>query len=400
MSFFQQLGCRPIINASGAVTRLGGAPMHPAALRAYQEAASEDVALEELQAAASRRIATWTGAEAALVTSGAAASLTLAAAAVLAGDDAGRMEQLPSTEGFPDEIVIAREHRSGYDHALRAAGARLREVGFNEVSSGAGARRVEVWEYHAAIGPRTAALAYTLKADSCPALEAVVACAHEHDLPLIVDASNQLPPRGQLRSIPETGADLVCFSGGKALRGPQATGILCGRRALIQSAALQMLDMDVLPALWEPPQDFIDAKTVRGVPRHGIGRGFKVAKESIAALLAAMEAFLTESDDSDRARQAALLDRLGHALRRSSVRCRRADGHDGETAPTLELLVDPAVLEGGAIAAYRELVALTPGVYVGCGKIRDGVLVVDPGCVRTEQENALIEGLCAVFRSP
>jgi D-glucosaminate-6-phosphate ammonia-lyase len=399
VSLFERFGCHPLINAAGAVTRLGGAPMHPAALQAYQQAALEDVALEELQAAASKRIAGWTGAEAALVTSGAAASLTLASAAVLAGNDAAKMEQLPFTEGIPNEIVIAREQRSGYDHALRAAGARLREVGFDEVSCGAGIRRVETWEYGAAIGPNTVAMAYTLTRESCPPLAEVVACAHEHDLPVIVDASSQLPPREQLRTIPQSGADLVCFSGGKALRGPQATGILCGRRALIQSAAVQMLDMDVASELWAPPRDFIDPQALSGLPRHGIGRGFKVAKESIAALLAAIEAFLAEPLDEDLARHSALLDRVEGALGKTQVGCRRVAGA-AETPPTLELRIDPAMYPGGATAAYRALVARTPAVYLGCGKLREGLLIVHSGCVREAQADALVESLCAVFRSP
>src|SRR5262245_55317486 len=128
MSIYDRFGVTPIINASGSVTRLGGAPMPPAVLQAFQEAAGESVSLEQLQAAASRRIAEVTGAEAGLVTAGSAAALTLGTAAILAGNDLGRMEKLPHCDGFPDEFIVAREQRSGYDHAVRAAGARLVEV--------------------------------------------------------------------------------------------------------------------------------------------------------------------------------------------------------------------------------------------------------------------------------
>src|SRR5438270_11721230 len=95
-------------------------------------------------------------------------------------------------------------------------------------------------------------------------------------------------PRHNLRSLPATGADLVAFSGGKAIRGPQATGILCGRRDLIGAAAVQLLDMDDHPELWDPPPDLIDKHRLAGLPRHGIGRGFKVSKEQIVALLTAL----------------------------------------------------------------------------------------------------------------
>src|SRR5438874_2030185 len=115
MSVFAELGVEPVINVSGAVTRLGGAPMPQEVLDAYCAAAAESVPLEQLQAAASRTIAEVTGAEAGVVTSGAAAGLTLGAAAILAGYDLRRIEKLPHCEGFPSEFIIPREQRNGYD---------------------------------------------------------------------------------------------------------------------------------------------------------------------------------------------------------------------------------------------------------------------------------------------
>ena len=166
--------------------------MPAAVLEAFHDAAKEWVPLEQLQAAASRKIAETTGAEAGLVTAGDAAALTLGTAAILTGFDLGRMEKLPQTDGFPNEIIIAREQRSGYDHAIRAAGARLVEVGFNEITSNAGVRRAEVWEYEAAITSQTAGIAYVLGPGCCPALSDVVALAHRHNLPVIVDAAGEV----------------------------------------------------------------------------------------------------------------------------------------------------------------------------------------------------------------
>src|SRR5438034_11542456 len=143
MSVFEAWGLEPIINASGAVTRLGGAPMPEAVLEAFCAAARESVPLDELQAVASRTLAEATGAEAGLVTSGAAAALTLGTAAMLTGYDLGRIERLPKCDGFPDEFIVAREQRNGYDHAVRASGAKLIEVGFHEPVAGAGVRRCE-----------------------------------------------------------------------------------------------------------------------------------------------------------------------------------------------------------------------------------------------------------------
>jgi L-seryl-tRNA(Ser) seleniumtransferase len=202
MTVYEKLGVTPIINAGGSVTRLGGAPMPPEVLRAFCDAAGDAVSLEQLQAAASKRIAAHTGTEAGLVTAGSAAALTLGAAAIMTGYDAGRMERLPHAGGFPHEFVIAREQRSGYDHAVRAAGAKLVEVGFNEVVANAGVRRTEAWEYEAAFGPNTAGVVYSFANDSRPPLSEVVAVAHRHGLPVLVDAAGELPPRRHLKDIP------------------------------------------------------------------------------------------------------------------------------------------------------------------------------------------------------
>src|SRR5262245_55373387 len=227
MSIFEKWGIAPIINASGSVTRLGGAPMPRAVLDAFCAAAEESVPLDQLQGAASQAIAKVTGAEAGLVTAGAAAGLMLGTAAILAGYDPKRFEALPHCDGFPNEFVVAREQRNGYDHAVRAAGAKLVEVGFHEIVAGAGVRRAESWEFTAAFCPNTVGVLYVFDAKAHPPLKELVAAAHARGLPVLVDAAGELPPRSNLRDIVSTGADLVAFSGGKAIRGPQATGILC-----------------------------------------------------------------------------------------------------------------------------------------------------------------------------
>jgi L-seryl-tRNA(Ser) seleniumtransferase len=375
---FEDLGLQPIINAAGAPTRLGGAPMPPAVLQAFVEAAGACVPLDQLQGAASRIIAEVTGAEAGLVTAGAASALTLGTAAVLAGHDPGRMERLPHCDGFPHEFVISREQRNGYDHAVRAAGARLLEVGFNEIVANAGVRRTEAWEYEAALGPSTAGLVYVFSPESRPPLPEVVAVAHRHGLPVLVDAAGELPPRGNLRTIVATGADLVVFSGGKAIRGPQATGILCGRRELISAAALQMLDLDDHPELWDPPPHLIDRQRLEGLPRHGIGRGFKVAKEQIVALLAALRLFAFGGYDDLVAEYRPRLERIAAALPDLPVACSLLDRGDGESIPLLELAIDERTLGRGAFEVCRRLRQGKPPVHVGQGRLGQGRLLINP----------------------
>lgn len=392
MNIYEKWGLEPIINASGAVTRLGGAPMPAAVLEAFCAAARECVPLDQLQAAASRVIAAATGAEAGLVTAGAAAALTLGTAAILTGYDLGRMERLPHCEGFPHEIVMTREQRNGYDHAVRAAGARLVEVGFHEIVAGAGVRRAEAWEFEAAFGPRTAGVLYVYGPDARPPLAEVVARAHGRGLPVLVDAAGELPPRSNLRSIVATGADLVAFSGGKAIRGPQATGILCGRRDLVGGAALQMLDMDDHPELWEPP-DFIDAERLPGIPRHGIGRALKVSKEQIAALLTALQLFTAGAYDDELPAQRRWLEQVAAELAGLPVRCALMDSTDGQSLPLLEVTLDASGVGRTAVEVCRSLRRGRPPVQVGHGLLHEGKLVVNPLHLNGERTDILARRL-------
>jgi L-seryl-tRNA(Ser) seleniumtransferase len=217
--------------------------------------------------------------------------------------------------------------------------------------------------------------------------------AHRRKVPVLVDAAGELPPRKNLTEIIATGADLVAFSGGKAIRGPQSTGILCGRRDLIGSAALQMLDMDDHPQLWEPPPALIDRSKLAGMPRHGIGRSLKVSKEEIAALLTALELFAAGAFDSQVATYRGWLEEIAARLKSAPVQCRLIDPNDGETAPVLEIAVNEKALGRNAFDICRRLRNASPPVYVGHGKLTEGVLVIRPVCLREDQIEPLIRWL-------
>jgi L-seryl-tRNA(Ser) seleniumtransferase len=393
MGVYHELGLRPIINASGAVTRLGGAPMPAAVLEAFVAAAGDWIPLDELQAGASRVIAEVTGAEAGLVTSGAAAALTLGAAAILTGQDLGRMDRLPDCSGFPHEFVVAREQRNGYDHAVRVAGARFVEVGFHELAAGSGVRRAEAWEYEVAFGPRTAGVFYVHGPGTHPPLAEVAARAHARSLPVLVDAAGELPPRSNLRAILEAGADLVAFSGGKAIRGPQATGILCGRRDLIAAAALQMLDSDDHYELWDPPEAFIDRHRLGGLPRQGIGRAMKVSKEQIVALVTALRLFASGAYDGELSEMRRRLEQIAAALEGLPARPRLHVPTDGQSAPLLEVALDEAALGRTALEVCRRLRRGDPPIQVGHALLHEGKLIVHPLCLKDEQTVVLARRL-------
>lgn len=374
---YARFGVRRRINAAGTLTRLGGALMAPEVVAAMAAAARHSVDIAELQAAASRTIARITGAEAGMVSSGAAAALTLAAAASMTRWDIGRMAALPHAEGFAHEILIPRSHRTGYAHALSASGARLVDIGHNDRATGAGVRGLEAWEIETAITPATAAFAFSANPETVADLPMVVAVCKPRDLPVIVDAAAQLPPKSNLRRFIELGADLVAFSGGKAIGGPQATGILAGRRDLIGAALVQQLDMDVAPASWAPP-DPIDRAALKGVPHHGLGRGFKVGKEEIAGVLAALERFAAADDAAANARLEARLRRIAAKLGGlPGVRTRLLAASETGRVPQLHLLIDSALARVDAVGLSRRLLSAEVPVHLSERLARQGILIVD-----------------------
>jgi L-seryl-tRNA(Ser) seleniumtransferase len=268
MGIYERLGVRRVIHASGTTTRYGGSMLRPEVLDTMREASQMLVNLDELNEAAGAAIAKMLGAEAAFVTAGASAGLVLQAAACIAGDDPAKIARLPDARGMRNEIVIQRAHRFAYDQSYRVPGGVLVEIGL--------ARRTAPHELEEAITERTAAVAYLVSPFTSPPgilpLDQVVAIAHRRGVPVIVDAASMLPPRANLTKFLRMGADLVSFSGGKGVRGPQSTGFLVGRRDLIRAVALN------------------------ASPNQAVARAAKTSKEEICGLVVALELFLKEDE--------------------------------------------------------------------------------------------------------
>ncbi len=320
MNWYERLGVRRVINADARLTRLGGSIMPSEVLQAMEEAARWYVDLVELQQAVGRWIAERTGNEAAYVTTGAAAGLTLATLACVSGPDpvanARHQAQFPNLAGFKDQVIIQAAHRIPYDVAVRLAAVELVQIGT--------VLKTEAWELEAALSERTAAVLYVagshLARGALP-LETVVAVAHTHGIPVIVDAAAQLPPVENLwRFTRDLGADLAIFSGGKDLAGPQSTGLIVGRADLIEAIALH------------------------GAPHHRLGRPFKVSREELIGLAAALERYLA-LDHAARAQNcerivAQWITRLGQL---PGVRAWRGFPNEaGQPLPRLWLELDPA----------------------------------------------------------
>jgi len=383
VSVLQGLGLARVINAAGTLTRLGGRPMAPEVVAAMAEVGGVSLDIAALQQGAGARIAALLGAEAAMVTTGASAAMTLAAAACLCGADRARMAALPFADGFANEILIPRTHRTMYSRALSAAGARLVDIGHNDRGTGAGIRGLEAWEIEAARTPRTAAFAFTATPETVAALPAIAAACRALGLPVIVDAAAQLPPRATLRALLAMGAALVCFSGGKAIGGPQASGILAGRADLVGSALAQQLDMDVAADRWSPPK-LLAALCAEGPPPHGIGRGFKAGKEEIVGLLVALERFASGDDAAERAALARRLVAIAASL--AGLDGVTATVEDAARAPVLAVALAAPARAAVAVAGLR---AHAPPVHVGERRVAEGVLLVDLHSV-AEADDALL----------
>ncbi len=259
-----ELGVRPFLNAAGTYTRLTASQMSRSVLDAMQVAATQYVDLNELHENAGDRIAELLDCEAALVTAGCASALTLGTAACVAGSSTDRIRRLPDTAGMKNEVVLQKSHRNGYDHAIRNCGVRLVEVD--------SARDLE-----AAINERTAMLFFLNHAERDGAIghEEFVRVGKQHGVPTLSDVAADIPPADNLFRFTKMGYDLVAFSGGKGLRGPQSAGLLIGRRDLIEAARLNN----------SPHSD-------------SVGRTNKVNKEEVVGMLVALEEFLERDHDA------------------------------------------------------------------------------------------------------
>jgi L-seryl-tRNA(Ser) seleniumtransferase len=241
--------------------------MHPSVAQAMADSAGAFVNLWDLQDAVGARLAELTNNEAAYVSNGAAAGLALATAACITGTDLALMARLPSKlNGLKNEVVVHRTQRNWYDIAVRQTGVTLVEIGH--------IMETFPWELDDAINERTAAVLYFagthLNRNTLP-LEYVIERAHARDVPVIVDAAAQVPPVENLWHFTrDLGADIAIFSGGKNLAGPQNSGLVVGRKAIIEAMKLN------------------------GPPHQRIGRSMKVSKEAMIGLLTAVERYLSQ----------------------------------------------------------------------------------------------------------
>jgi L-seryl-tRNA(Ser) seleniumtransferase len=264
--YFGELGVRPFINAAGTYTAMTASLMPPEVMDAINYASRQYVMLDELHDKVGQRIAALVHSEAAMVTSGAASALTLGTAAILTGTDRQKMVDLPNLAGMKSECIMQKSHRFGYDHAIRNCGVKVVEVETPE-------------ELEQAVNEKTALMLFYNNNNKEGRIqdEQFVQLGKKHGVPTFNDAAADVPPVDNLWKYTKMGFDLVTFSGGKGIRGPQSAGLLLGSKSLIEAARLNA-----------PPNG------------NTVGRGMKVNKEEMLAMLVALELFLEKDHERER----------------------------------------------------------------------------------------------------
>jgi len=309
--YYARLGVPTIINAAGTYTYLTAAVMPPQVQRAVAKAALHPVVLKDLQRAAGEYLAKKLRCEAAMVTSGASAALTLATAACIASANKTTPDQIPENIGtMKNEVIVQKAHRYEYDHAMLLCGVRIVEV-------------VTLEDYQRAFTPRTIMTNFFNSSGDGKIDRATwLRVAHEHNVPCHMDAAADMPPISNLWNYTGMGYDLVCFSGGKGIRGPQNAGLLLGKKHLI----------DLAVANGSPNSD-------------AVGRGMKVAKEQIVGMVAAVDWLLEQSDEVNQAEYMRRANLIAAMLK--DIPTMQTEIHMPEVAnhvPHLILAYDPAVV--------------------------------------------------------
>lgn len=356
MGIYERLGVRPIINARGTLSYLGGSIPHTEVMETMVEASRRFVNTYELERAVGQRLATLTHNEGAFVSLGAAAGLLLAAAAVMAGTDEKKRAQLPNTEGMKNEAIAQAVNHNPYHICVQPTGMKVRWVGDPE--------KPTLAELEAAIGPQTACCLYfinrELEGKQLP-LQDVTRVCHAHGIPVIVDAAAQMPPFENTWTFTrDQGADLAVFSGGKGFRGPQSSGLVVGSADLIEKI------------LFFCP------------PIHSVARTAKASRELIVGLLTAVEMMAERSADEIFASYEARLETIREQLDGlPGLTPRKHFGTDvGKPFNHLRVQVDPSAARISAAEIARQLDEGNPRIDVGSraeGELMINAEMLNPG---------------------
>lgn len=362
MSIYDMLGIKKIINGGGTLTKVGGSKMDKEVLAAMNEAASAYVDIGTFHARAGEKIAELLGCEAASITSGAAAGLAIATAACMSKGELSKTLQLPDTTGMPNEVLVLKCHRMLYDQAILLSGAKLCEIG---VTASANLAQIE-----AAVSERTAMFLYIAEAErmrgSIP-LPEIVRILKKYHIPIVVDAAAELPPKSNVTKYIEQGADLVIFSGGKELRGPQSSGLILGKKLLIEYC------------------------NANNYPNHSIGRSMKIDKETIAGITKAVELFVQKDYVLIMERWEVMVSQMISAFSAiSGIVVRRGFPIEPGVQPVDIPRVYMKTVNISAKQLQDRLINLNPSIYVD---VQGDEIVINPQCLEDDEINIVTQAI-------
>jgi L-seryl-tRNA(Ser) seleniumtransferase len=373
MSIYDELGVKRVINAMGTYTFLGGSIILPEAAKAMSEAAKAFVNMEELQKRAGEIIAKITGAEAACVTSGAAAGLVLAVAACMTGDNPEKMAKIPYIDLQKNEVILPAMQDNPYVRNLAIPCARIVKVGTENEYTPEDIER--------AINERTVAIAFIFftskRGCDLEALKSVVKIGKKHNIPVIVDAAAELPPIENLRDIVATGADLVIFSGGKDIRGPNDTGFIIGR------------------------SDLIKAVVAHSCPHPYMGRPMKVSKEDIVGLIVALKHYTPEAVEARRRRWEEIVQYFIRELSSEHISVERImpdpskHEYSAQGWPRARLIFDEKRLGITAAEIHKMLLEGDPPIYV---HQVENQIIINPQCLQDGEEKIIAQRIKEILR--
>lgn len=344
---YAELGLTTVINAHLTETVIGGSLIRPEALAVMEMAAKHFVVIMDLEAAVGKRISEMLKLPqgyGAIVTSGAASAIQNGYAGILTGNNPKFIIQIPDLTGMKSEVIVQRAHRSEWNHQIRTTGAKIVEV-------------ETVEDVRKAINERTAAMHFQNLSDPDGQIKRAdwLKLAHEANLPAFLDAAADVPPKSRLWEYANMGFDLIAFSGGKAIRGPQTTGLLIGRQEMVHNTLLNM----------SPNEDTI-------------GRPDKVGKEEMLGLLKALEVFLAEDQDAVDKEQTRQLDTIAARLSKiPGVTFTRDVSPIKNHFPSLQVHMDPAHFSAKPSDIAAQLAAMKPSIVVGGGSSAIEMTAID-----------------------
>jgi D-glucosaminate-6-phosphate ammonia-lyase len=364
MSIYQKFGLRKIINASGKMTALGASAVHSEIAQALCAAAMDYVDIHGLMIAAGKKIAQVTGAENGCPTAGAAPGIAIATAAVIAGESLALVERIPNTDGLKNEIILQKGHSVNFGASL----SQMIALGGGKVVEVGQANHVEKDHILGGINDKTAALFYIKSHHAVQkgmqSLETMVAIAKEKNIPIIVDAAAE----EDLKYYIASGADIVIYSGGKALGGP-TSGLICGKDDLMKACHMQY---------------------------KGIGRAMKVGKESMIGLMTALERYESKQDDFQ-----GQIDRMNWLIQELAtipgIKGALVQDEAGRAIYRAQLTIDEKLTGISAAALVKNLEAGNPAIYTRNYYANIGIINIDPRPLLLDQEKVIASRICEII---